>query len=193
MNLTIQFLLINLHFVLSLLAALVSFGIAWLYFDAEAGRRTWRNFLPALGFFLLSLSFLAQALVVDQALFESSWAISQTAELAKTILRLGGYLALIGDLLLTPLQPKPRLKRGLAAFLPLSLATLSSLGTLLLPLLALGVGILYRRRATQGLERHLKPVALGFFLLALAELFGNAVNLRGTDNITLYNLVAPYS
>ena len=42
------------------------------------------------------------------------------------------------------------------------------------------------------MERHLKPVSLGFFILGLAELLGVSIGFRDTANVALANLVAPF-
>lgn len=60
------------------------------------------------------------------------------------------------------------------------------------PVLAAVAGFFYLRRATIGLENHLKRVALGFFVLSLAELFSLGTKFSTTDNVSLYNLVAPF-
>ena len=71
--LTVQFLLVNFHFVVSLLAALVTFAVAWLYFDAWTGQKDLKQSPSFFGFLFLSLSFVAQAVLIDQSLFETSF------------------------------------------------------------------------------------------------------------------------
>jgi methyl-accepting chemotaxis protein len=57
---------------------------------------------------------------------------------------------------------------------------------------AAAVAYLYWQRATTNLEKHLKPVALVFLLLALAELVGLVSFFRSTDNVQLFNLVRAF-
>lgn len=193
--LTNQFLLVNFHFTISLLAALVTFAVAWLYFDAWTNKKDLKQTTSFFGFLFLSLSFLAQAIVIDQSLFEISFSGSSTAFVLKTFFRFAGYLALIVGQVLIPLQAPPTEKRkqSSAAIIPLLAVPAVEFAPFFLPILAAITGFLYLRRATTGLERHLKPVSLGFFILALSELFGIAISFRDTQNLTLYNLVAPFS
>lgn len=62
----------------------------------------------------------------------------------------------------------------------------------LLPVAGLAVAVLYWRRATTGLERHLKRVSYGFLFIALSELVGLADLLRKTDNPVMYSWVAAF-
>ena len=193
--LTTQFLLVNFHFAVSLLAALVTFAVAWLYFDAWVSKKDLKQTTSFFGFLFLSLSFLAQAIVIDQSLFETSLSGSSTAFVLKTFFRFAGYITLIVGQVLIPLQPPPtkEKKRFSAAIIPLLAVPAVEFAPFFLPLLAAITGFLYLRRATTGLERHLKPASLGFFILTLSELFGISVSFRDTQNLTLYNLVAPFS
>src|SRR3989344_3337482 len=109
--LTTQFILVNYHFVASLLAALVAFAVAWLYFDAWTGQKDPKQFPSFLGFLFLSLSFVAQAVIGDQSLFETSFLGASTALVIKTLFRLIGYVTLIVGQVLIPLQSPPTRKR----------------------------------------------------------------------------------
>jgi len=60
-----------------------------------------------------------------------------------------------------------------------------------LPIGALAIAALYFRRATTGLERHLKPLALTFATLTLAEAFGLATLWQNTDNPLLQTIIKP--
>ncbi len=78
-----------------------------------------------------------------------------------------------------------KLKKNTAiAWLPLGQAVL-------LPLVAGVVAALYWRRATTGLERHLKPVAIGFAILTLFEVAQALLAFRDTTNPLWYQLVQP--
>jgi len=108
--LTTQFLLVNFHFVVSLLAALITLAIAWLYFDAWTGQKSFKQALPFLGFLFLSLSFVVQSVIVDQSLFETAFEGTAVAGALKIIFRFGGYLTLVAGQLITPLQQRPTRK-----------------------------------------------------------------------------------
>jgi len=193
--LTTQFLLVNFHFTASLFAALITFAISWLYLDAWRDKKGPKQATFFFGFFFLSLSFVAQSVIIDQPLFETTLLGSSAALVIKTIFRFTGYITLITGQVLIPLQKRPTHKRGGsgAAILPFLVAPAIDFAPFFLPLLAAAAGLLYFRRATTGLERQLKPVSLGLFMLAFSELLGVAISFRNTQNITLYNLVAPFS
>jgi len=102
---------------------------------------------------------------------------------------------LIAGQVLVPLQPLPsyRIKKTPAIFLlPILGISFAEALPFLHPVLAATTAILYLRRATVGLENHLKAIALGFFLLSVSELLGISAVFRQTDNIALLNLVAPF-
>ncbi len=61
-----------------------------------------------------------------------------------------------------------------------------------LPLGACIVALLYWRRATTGIERHLKPVAFAFLLFFAFELFSLGELFRDTNDPTVFNLVKPF-
>lgn len=61
-----------------------------------------------------------------------------------------------------------------------------------LPVICGILAFLYWRRASIGLEDHLKHVAMGFFVLAVFELFGLAGLFRETSNVRLFKLVEPF-
>ena len=61
-----------------------------------------------------------------------------------------------------------------------------------LPILAIMVAFLYWRRASIGLEEHLKKVSIGFLFLALYELLGLSSLFRGSQSVAIFKLVAPF-
>lgn len=61
-----------------------------------------------------------------------------------------------------------------------------------LPLISSIVAIMYWRRASVGLERHIKKVAIGFSVLALYELLGLASLFRTTSIVWLFKLVGAF-
>jgi len=191
-----QFFLENLHFAISLLAALIFFAIAWLYLDAWMGRKTLREGVRWAGFLLLSISFLVQAISIESTVLQNSILGSGWNSLLLVATRIPGYLLIIYSLILDPLQPKPKMVKkisgfGFTGFKILGVSIITAL-SFLYPILAGVIGFLYLRRATVGLENHLKAVALGFFILSLSEFLSLFSLLRITSNIDLYNLVAPF-
>jgi len=62
----------------------------------------------------------------------------------------------------------------------------------LFPILGGVVAWLYLRRATVGLERHLKVVTISFFVLSLSELSSLSSLFVKSTNVGVYQLVAPF-
>ncbi len=191
-----QFLLTNAHFIISLFAALVSFAITWLYFDAWLNQKDLKQTTLFFGFLILTLSFVVQATIIDQQLLQKSLLGPATLTTVKNILRLLGYSILILGQLLVPLQPLPEYRRtkhklhsAPALFLPVLTTTTIPF---LLPIFAITTALLYLHRATTGLEHHLKKIALAFFFLAIAELLNLATVFRDTTNVAINNLVAAF-
>lgn len=270
----LQFFSQNFHFAVNLFAALVCAAICWLYLDAWMGGHTKKALLRWTGFGALSLSFLAQATVIEQSVLGVSLLGNVTTGLI-VALRLIGYGAIIVAELIDPLQviPKntglqlePKKPKQAAPAKPVVLpagstpspspttpvvqpqtvaasastsgkpasspsvaaasvseptvspvepakpatpqqaavpsqtpkqsgAFLSLVGVTtqwLMPIFGFAVAGLYWRRATTGLERHLKRVAIGFGFVALADLVGLAALLRDTENPVLYAWVAAF-
>jgi hypothetical protein len=202
MMLPLQFFGQNLHFALSLFAALVLFAVFWLYFDAwlGEGRKKNKDVLKWAGFLLVSLSFVIHATLIEQTDLGRS-VLGGTSETIATILRLLGYVGIIIGQLVDPLQKKP-VSKGIEEELQASsnpkAAPAVAGGSIVfgavygLPLAAGAIAVLYWRRATTGLERHLKPVALAFGLLFCFELLSLSELWQNTSNPNLFNLVKAF-
>lgn len=192
----IQFFLENTRFAISLFAGLVFFAVGWLYFDAWQEKKEKKEQIRYLGFFLLALSFLFAATKVEGSLIEVPLPLllRGTIDFLSGAARIGGYLLIIRSLIIDPIQKEPEVQKyAKAVAFPafLKFPGLSFL-SLTYPVLSVWVGFLYLKRATTGYERHLKPVAISFFALALSELISVGFLFRNTTNVTLYNLVAPF-
>jgi hypothetical protein len=190
-----QFILENLHFAVNLLAALVFFSIAWLYLDAWVGRKTFRELVRWIGFLLLSFSFLISATSIETTVLKDSIFGGGWNSLLLAATRIPGYLFIIYSLIIDHLQPKPKIedKVGVGIVgLKVSGMSVILILSFFYPILALIIGFLYLRRATIGLERHLKKVAFGFFVLSISELFFIFSLFRNTVNVDLYQFVAPF-
>lgn len=177
------------HFAVTLLAALAFFAAFWLHFDAWTERKSFKALLTLLGFLLLSVSFLIHSSAVESSFFGSS-VVGDFGELAGSAVRLVAYLALVYGLVIDPIQPLPNIPgRGQAPALT-GLASASI--KFALPILSVLAGLLYYRKVRVGLERHLSLVAYTFFALAASEFFGLASLWRGSSNVTISNLTAPF-
>lgn len=177
----IQFLLQNVHFSTSLLAALIFFAVFWLYLDSWSTTKTPTGLFKIVGFVLLSLSYFTHSLSVETS--------PSTVIFWLTIVpRLLGLTLITLDLLAHPLQSHP-------IFILLStplIVTPTTVLSLISPLFFLGVSFLYLRRATIGLERHLTPLFIGFFVLTSAETLSLSALFRSTVNPLIFSLTAPF-
>jgi hypothetical protein len=197
----------NVHFAIDLFAALVFFAVFWLYFDAWLAQeqKQKKDFLKWAGFLMVAASFAAQAIVLEQVSPIINTSSSGTAQEVAIVLRLVGYLLIILGLLIEPLQPKPQiepLEKQLRPKAPpkksrkkkVASLIFSPSGSLIyaLPVGALFICLLYLRRATIGLERHLKSIAIAFGLLFGSELLSLCAVARNTTNPAVENLVKAF-
>jgi len=198
-----QFLLENLHFAINLFASLVFFAVSWLYLDAWMETKEHKELLKIIGFALFSLSFLIHATYIEQSVLTNALFNSSLIETAANIAKLAAFLFLIIGLVIDPIQPKPVYKdQEPAPVQPQPQGvSVAAIGTFSLqvvawavcfPILALATFLLFLRRATVGLENHLKPLTFGFFFIFLYELFSLSKIFENTITISIYNIVAPF-
>lgn len=191
----VQFIFENAHFALSLFTALVFFAVAWLYLDAWFARKTLKDGLKIVGFILICLSFVAHASSVDQAILRDPM-FGGVGNILKDVLRIAGYIALVLGLIVDPLQPRPKYEKlaaiGLSLSFPAQLLSFDY-SAIILPILSSAAAFLYLRRATVGLEDHLKPVSYAFFIFSVHELFSLSALFKNTNSIAVYKLVESYN
>ena len=199
-----QFILENLNFSVNIFAALVVSWVLWLYLDAWSLRKNVKVGLSVLGFALLAASFVVQSAFVESALLTNPILAPETHLAVITYMRIVAYLALVVSLLADPLNSHPGInasrppgqapKHKLAPVVVYTGGALSALviAMVSLPILAVVVCLLYLRRATVGLESHLRPIATVFGLLSLYELLNISVLLRATTNANLLRVVEPF-
>ncbi|MBI5613322.1 cache domain-containing protein [Candidatus Gottesmanbacteria bacterium] len=197
----VQFILQNTHFAINLAMALVAFAVAWLYLDAWSEKKKTKELVKIVGFILLSLSFLFHAAKIETGILSSSLFGGGGLDSLVNAVRSLSYLTLIVSLVMDPPEPHPKNNKSTrgssdsrvsSVVLPALGFSVLSLSSVSLPILAVIVGFLYLRRATVGLEDHLKPVALGFFLLAFSELVGLQALFSGTTDIRLVPYVSSF-
>lgn len=190
------FFLENTRFAISLFAGLVFFAVGWLYFDAWLEKKGKKELVRYLGFFLLALSFLLAATQVESTLIEIPLPllVRGTIDFLSAGTRIVGYLLIILSLTIDPIQKRPDVEKHAQAIVFPAFLKFPGLSFLPLtyPALSVWVGVIYLKRATVGLERHLKLVALSFLTLTFSELISVGFIFRNTTNVTLYNLVAPF-
>lgn len=194
--LNIQFFGQNLHFAIGVFVSLTLFAVAWLYFDAWTNKKARNNALRWIGFLLLSISFLVYA--VDIPWIGTSASKDTSFELLSSFVRVLGYLFIIIAEIMDPLQKVPthdavELDKKQNKSQSFSVVSSTASAIKVLPVLgATLVSFLYFRRSTKGLERHLKPLALGFMGLAVFEILAQAYLLRGSTNVVINQAVAVY-
>ncbi|MCX6732774.1 MAG: hypothetical protein NTV98_04505 [Candidatus Roizmanbacteria bacterium] len=176
------------RFSILVLAALIVFGLFWLYFDAWTERKNKRDVPLLLGLLLLSLSLLAQGMTLETQVLTSAWK-GNWIEIIRSgylYLRIVAYLCMIIGLCLTPIEKRPELN------MVIGLGTVALPLQFSLPILSAIVALLYWRRASVGLEQHVSKVALGFSIIALYELLGLGALFRTTHVVWISRLVAPF-
>lgn len=183
----IPFLLENIHFAVHLFAALVFFAVFWLYFDAWRERKETKVTIKIIGFFLLSVSLIIEATVIETSILSAPifWGVSP--EIIAATVRILAYGSIIAGLLLDPLQDVPNAQAHVGVASGVN-AVSQAAG----PIGASVVALLYLRRATVGLEDHLKPLAASFFLLSISELLGLMALFQTSTNVAVFQLVAPF-
>lgn len=183
-----QFVLENVHFAVYILTALSLLGIGWLYFDAWLSKKTLKEAVKIVGFFLLGASFFTSAIRLETSfLHQTSLSQSEILLYITYIVRSLGYIAVAVGLYIDPL-PQAKYRTPLRVVV----APVLWIVSLVLPLFAIAVGMLYLYRSTVGKEDHLKPVAYGFIALSLFEVISYRFLLSQTREIFLYELLKPY-
>lgn len=178
----------NFHFAVNVFAALVSLAVAWLYFDAWIGSKRTQEIARSIGFLLLGLSLFIHAVSLETTLFTGSLFQGNLVSSISVSIKTAAYMLILFSLFLEKLQPKPKYTQpALAASI-----LIPSFVFMLQPILSFAISMLYLRRATVGLERHVKQVAFAFLALSLSELFALGVLYRDTVNSQLYTLLAPF-
>jgi hypothetical protein len=180
------------HFAVSLFAALILFATFLLYFDAWQAKKTLSGFLRALGFFLLSLSYVVSSAILETSLLSVSVFNSGQMNFALLFLRNFGYGFILFELASEKLQKRPKEQLSLNAILISQISLPLLVIRLLAPFLALMVALFYTIKAMIGLEKHVKPAAGAFVLFAASELLAVSVLFRDTNNVQLYELFAAF-
>ena len=193
-----QFILINFHFVLNIIAALIFFMVTWLYFDAWFEHRALKNTFKIVGFLLLSFSFLVQGASIESSVLASPILSDEIIQFIGFFLRAFGYIGIAVGFMLDPLPTVPKTKglvmestRGIGIVPGMGFASVTLI-VIVLPLFAGLVGFLHLRRATIGLENHLKPIGWGMYIIALYELALFALRAEGLRSVFLHDLLRPF-
>ena len=185
----------NAHFAIYALAALSALASFWLYFDSWILSKKYAGIVGLGGWILLAAAFLWEA-----ATIETLWDVSGKGVLPTNFsmlpkLRAVSYLMIGVSIWLSGLQKKPKVKglqKNMAFFLPgLSLfgAVFAYFGP---AIAAFFTSLVYFRRATKGLERHVLPATYVFLLAVTYELTWAARWSRESVNPIWQELTAAY-
>ncbi len=185
----IPFLLENVHFAVYLFAALVFFAVFWLYYDAWQEKREAKVTVKLIGYILLSLSFVLEAIVVESTILKTPVLFGISPQMLAVYFRSIGLVTLVSSLLIDPIEKTPSDTHA-HSVVPIPVGI--SVPMLCSPIGSVLVGLLYLKRATIGLEDHLKPLAFSFFLLSLSELLKLTSLFQTSTNVTVFSLVAPF-
>jgi hypothetical protein len=204
MSMWYLFFLQNIHFSLNVFAALVTFAVGWLYLDAWQLKKSMPVGLRVVGFFLLAFSFLIHATNVESTLMPVGFLSETLQNQLMYIVTIPGYVIIIISLLLDPIQPKPAghsLEETLGQITPVqpapsepapglpALGFVANTGMIMAPFLSGLAGGLYWHRATTGLERHLRPVAMSFFLIGLSGLLSIPLHFPQSMNVDVFRFL----
>ena len=192
----IQFFLENGHFALNILAALVTFGVAWLYSDAYTINKKKHLLLKISGFLLLSVTYLVHTAYMESTLVPDPLIPKEISLYLVSLIKMFALILIILGLVNDPLQPKPGKKTVsfnlvFTSFLA-GLAPLAFISVFINPVLSALVAFLYLRRATVGLEHHIKTVAFSFFLFALSDLLAVGFLFNSTLNADIFAFIASF-
>lgn len=188
----LQFFLENAQFAVGFFTAFVFFAIFWLYWDAWRATPRRRDFFRLIGFLLLAVSFVFEASRIETVLLPGDFGSSVLMGSLLIGTRILGYFFVLLGMILDPLPQHPHIAQGTvvsgvaAAGLPFPFLIF------LFPLGAASVAFMFLKRATLGLERHMRNAAIGFFLLSVAHVFGLAAAFRGGNDSVVFALVAPF-
>ncbi len=182
-----QFILEHLHFAINVFGTLAFFCVFWLHWDAWKDRKSMKGFFPMTGFFLLSISFLIHATTLESTVITSPLFPVALTQISFLVLRTVGYLFLIVGIFMNPVTKRPQ-DQVTGVFSAPSLLFVS----LLQPILAGLTGYLYLRKATVGLEHHLKRIGIAFFILSIAEVLHVVSLFHDSTNVELHQIAAPF-
>lgn len=180
-------LLSNLRLVVYLFGALVFCAMAWLYFDAMYVRPNKSVLARAGGALLIGLSYLLGAVVIEGISLEWIAWLRGGVEW----LRLAGYLILGLGVWGEPLSKRPSYAEAPAGKPGVALM-LGEVTRWMLPIIPGLVGLGYWRRASVGLERHLRGMAYGMYTLSLAEILDLRRLFTGSSDIRVYELTREF-
>lgn len=185
-----QFLFEIGHFAISLFAALILFATFLLYFDAWQVGKRFGGLMRAIGFLILSASYLISGSILEASILTVPMISMSKMVTIQLLFRNVGFALILLEQASEKMQSRPKERLSLNAAVLFSIPSI--VVHFLSPLLSFLIAILYTLKALVGLERHVKPAASAFFLFALSELLAALAIFRGTTNVTLFQMLAPF-
>lgn len=164
----------SFSFVINLFGILVFVAMSWLYFDAIAVRRQTNVWLAGMGALVLALGFVSS--------------IAGFLDIKNIIFGIGFGLMAIG-VWLKPMSKRPEFKSSAAFFVP---TTLSFGANFLVVIGAALAGFGYFRLVSLGMERHLKRLGWGMYMLSVSFLLGLRVVFMDWADTRLVNLIGDF-
>ncbi len=175
-----QLLFANLHFIISVIGVLIFLATALLYFDSwKVSPKKKTPLLRSIGFFLLAGSSALHATSLDLP------SLLFSLQLMKII----GLGFILISLAKEPVLHKPVHNIFLV---PLPFTLLQSSLMPLSAVLYLLIALTYFRKASEGLERQLRPAGFAFMLLAISELINISFFWEDTSIVFLSKLLSEY-
>lgn len=180
----IQILLFNIFdFAVYIFGALAFFSTGLLFFDSwKLNKNKTTPLIRSIGFVLLSIVYMVYASKIESG---------EIALLAQ-LLRIISLFLILFSIIKEPILHKPDTKLAVFTF-PFILPALSQALISLSAVLLLMISFWYFRRSTKGLDRQLKPAAVAFFFLAIAETVKAVLLWSNTTNVFWSKALAEHS
>ncbi len=177
-----QMLFFNIsHFALTVFSAFTFFAAGLLHLDSWQVAKSKKTLLVrSIGFFFLALATATHA---------SSIFLPLITTLIQ-VLKIGGLILIFSSLVKEPIIGKSYKK--IAAFTPLAFPAISFSLVPLSAALLLLITLWYFRKSTEGMEKQLKPAAVAFLFLALAEFVNISFFQSNTTNVFWSKLLADF-
>lgn len=170
------------HFALTVFTAFVFFAAGLLYLDSwQVDKLKKTPLLRSIGFFILALVSVTHAISLEIPI------IALLLQLA----RITGLALILISLIQEPiLQSSHREK--LALFIPFAIPAFTLSLVPLSTVLMLSISAAYFRKATEGLEKQLKPAFVAFLFLGLSEVLRIPLSWSDTPVVFWSKILAPF-
>jgi len=177
-----NFFFLNFKFVIDILFFLVLFASFWLHFDSWLIDKKKASYLErGFGYLLLAINVFLKIIPIENGLLHN---------FAFYIDSLGFYLIAI-SLLEEPVLKKPVF--AMVAMIPANLILFTKYISFVPFILAISIGLIYKQKVEEGMEKQLKPLIYAFFLLAIVKFYeGLIVSELFSNNIVFDLLFSQY-